>query len=804
MSGHVIPREIPHPSELGRPVHPGENGELMGHLAEIAALCSRLQSDVGAAAEPEDIFESALPVLRRLVDFRAMALFTVEEGGVDFALTGVDPEEEGAALERELALQVEEGTFTWALYRNHAVIVPALGRRGRVLMHALSTSSGVRGMFFGVLPARATYIPEVTRELISVVLFTSAGVLESGALNRRLTNYSEELEATVRTRTRALRSSEEEAREANRVKSEFLAHTSHEIRAPINGIIGTLSLLDRTPLAGEQRAYVETIDRSARVLLRLAGDVLDLSRIEAGRMEVDRAAMPLREVVDGAVELVSARALERGLDLWVQWDRRLPVRMVGDAGRVRQILTNLLDNAVKFTPSGEVCVDCALRGEGDAQSVVVQVRDTGPGVAGRDRERIFQRFSQGGTKGGTGDLGSGLGLAIARDLARIMGGDLVLEPGGGTGSAFTLVLPVTLPEAPEAPGGTARRALLVTRDRRLAGCVEEDVSWLGGELGVLDSLDAAAVYLAGDDAPPTLLVDRTLATVEQIRRTLPPSAPVVLLAEPGARREAGGVPVLVRPWTSRRLREALGWSQAEAGAAAATPGSVTGSGDFAGTRVLVVDDDEVTRTVLGWILAELGCAHAAVPDGEEALARVAEGGLDVVLMDSRLPDLSGEETTRRIREMERRTGEHPVRIIGVTGRAGAEARRELMTAGMEEVLVKPVTLEVISRALGRSESGPGARPLEERLAAAGVAALADVWPERRERIREAQQDGNLGALAQEAHRMKGAGALVGAHEVADASAALEMAGRTGNRSRAAHLVPELESVVEAFLEGAVP
>jgi signal transduction histidine kinase/CheY-like chemotaxis protein len=804
MRSHVIPREIPLPAELSRPVHPGENGELMGHLAEIAALCSRVQSDLGAVAEPGDVFRTALPVLRRLADFRAIGLFIVDGNGVDFVPAGVDPDDEESALEREMALQVEEGTFTWALYRNHAVIVPARGRRGRVLMHALSTSSGVRGMFFGLLPGSSSYIPEVTRELISVVLFTCAGVLESSALNRRLTSYSEELEATVRTRTRALRSSEQDAREANRVKSEFLAHTSHEIRAPINGVIGTLSLLKRTPMAGEQRAYVETIDRSARVLLRLASDILDLSRIEAGRMRIERTAMALRDVIDGAVDLVSARARERGLGLWVEWDRRLPVRMAGDAGRVRQILTNLLDNAVKYTPAGEVRVRCSFHDAQGRESVRIRVQDTGPGIAPEDRERVFDRFAQAERGGGADEHGSGLGLAIARDLARLMDGDLVLEAGADAGSTFTLDLPVILAEHPAPPpDGGDREVILVTRSARLTACIEEEVGWLGGTVATLDSLQAASVYLDGGDGRHPILVDADVAPLDVIRATLSGADRVVVLGGPDARPAAGGLAVLGRPWRTRRLRETLGWTPVVEPRTREEPAAVD-AGAFAGTRVLVVDDDAVSRTVLGWILGELGCRHESVATGEEALERVSVGAYDVVLMDSQLPGLDGGETTRRIRGMEGPARARPLRIIGVTGRAGDDARAELLGAGMEDVLVKPITLDAIAGVLLDGHPEPLRGPGEETLESAGIVALTKVWPERRQALREAAADGNLTSVAQEAHRMKGAGALVGAHEVADLSAALEMAAQMGNRARVGPLTEELEAVVAAFLDGGRP
>lgn len=802
MGTHVLPREIPRPAELGRPVHPGENGELMAHLAEIAALCGRLQSEAGVLAEPGAVFAAALPVLRRLVEFRATALFTVDEGGMEFSLAGVDPPEAREALERELHLQVDDGTFTWALYRNNAVLVPSLGRRGRVLMHAVSTTSDVQGMFFGVLPAQASFIPEVTRELISIVLFTCAGVLESGALHRRLTSYSEELEATVRTRTRALRSSEEEAREANRVKSEFLAHTSHEIRAPINGIVGTLSLLERTPLAPEQRAFVETIDRSARVLLRLAGDVLDLSRIEAGRMQVERGPMRLREVVDGAVELVAPRARKAGLDLWVQWDRHLPLRMVGDGDRVRQIVTNLLDNAVKFTTEGEIEVRCEAVCDAGAEAAVVRVRDTGPGIAPADRDRIFDRFTQ-GSGGSRRDRGSGLGLAIARDLARLMGGDLVLERSDAPGSCFRLTLPVTLGEPANPAGAGSDRALLVTRSPRLAACLAEEAAWAGSTLAVLESLEDAAVYLADDDVPPPLVVDRELVSGPTALAVLPPEARVTLLGAPGSSSALYGVPSLPRPWLSSALRRALGSEATVVPDRAAAPPAPSG-GLLAGLRVLVVDDDAVTRTVLGWMLEELGCAHAEVATGEEALAHLAGVEADVVLMDSHLPDLSGEETTRHIVDRVAQGAMAPVRVVGVTGRSGPEARAELLDAGMEEVLVKPVTLQVIARTLAGARRSAGAAPVEDTLVAAGMAALAQVWPERRRALDAARADGNLTVVAQEAHRMKGAGGLVGAHEVADVAAALEMSARTGNQARVVRLLPELDQVVEAFLAGAEP
>lgn len=798
MGTHVIPRELPRPAELGQPVHPGENGELMGHLAEVAALCSRLQSDVGVGTEPRAVFEAALPVLRRLVDFRATAFFTVDEGGVDFALSGVEPPEERAALERELRLQVDEGTFTWALYRSHSVLVPTLGRRGRVLMHALTTSGGVRGMFFGVLPVGSSFIPEVTRELISIVLFNCAGVLESAALNRRLTSYSEELEATVRTRTRALRSSEEEAREANRVKSEFLAHTSHEIRSPINGIVGTLGILERTPLSPEQRELVKTVGSSARILLRLAGDVLDLSRIEAGRMEVERTAMGLREVVDGAVGSASLRARKRGLDLWIEWDRRLPQRMVGDAGRVRQILDNLLDNAVKFTARGEVVLACRLAETDAGELVRLEVRDTGPGIASDDRERIFERFTQVGASDAHGERGAGLGLAIARDLARLMGGDLVLEVGPERGSAFTLTLPLVLGERPGLPAvDSPRRVLVASSDRRVAEVLAEEIAWMGGSVEATTSVAEALDRAACGEGVAAVLIDVALAP-EAGDLAGATGCRIGFVGPPDAPSELRGLPVLRRPWLHRPLRAVLGWAPTEAGASSVGE-QPAAPHRLAELRVLVVDDDAVTRTVLGRILEELECQHVAVGTATEALERLDAEVFDVVLMDGQLPGLGGEEAARRIRAREARRGHPPVRIVAVTGHSRPDVRASMLDAGMEEVLVKPVTIEAIARVLARR--GHSGLPMgEERFHEVGLTALSQAWPERRDALRRAAAEGDIRGVATEAHRMKGAGALVGAHEVADLATSLEMAARTTNTARISVLLDELDHIMEQTLQ----
>jgi len=560
-----------------------------------------------------------------------------------------------------------------------------------------------------------------------------AGFNES---QERLHSLNNSLEARVAERTEQLvqyaeqlATARDEARAASEAKGEFVANISHEIRTPLNGILGMTSLLADTPLRSEQQDYVRTVHTAGENLLRIVNDTLDFSKAESGRIDLETAEMDLGQIVEEVADLLATQAHEKGLELHCDIDPELPAPLTGDAVRVRQILTNLVGNAVKFTNAGEVIVRARLE-ESDPRQVRVrlEVRDTGIGLAEGMQHKVFESFTQADSSTTRRFGGTGLGLAIAKRLTELMGGTIGVSSEPGSGSSFWCSLPFrTLVAQDGADGGTAGddlaglHVVAVSGRRSTRRILHRLLSAWGVDLTVTntadDALERARDAAQCGDTPDILIADESLPDAQgHVLATrlqddpLLARLPLVLLARRGedeARRAVGeglATGLVRKPIRRQLLRAALLDAAAELrpptreqARPQAPPQDVARSApasnvlDPDAPRVLVAEDNPVNRKVAQHLLTRLGCRADLVTDGVEAVEAAARTAYALVLMDCQMPEMDGYEATARIRRAAL-DGER-VPILAVTAHAMSGDREKALACGMDDYLSKPLDPE---------------------------------------------------------------------------------------------------------------
>jgi two-component system sensor histidine kinase BarA len=576
------------------------------------------------------------------------------------------------------------------------------------------------------------------------------GALETGlnSMARELTAAREQMQERVDQANREARESMQviqirsaeldmarrRAIEANRAKSEFLARMSHEIRTPMNGIVGFIGLLERTELDARQRDFVGTISKSAQAMLRIVDDILDFSRLEAGKVVLDHEPFRLRESVESAVTLWAPQAHARQLELVSMVYDDVPDHVVGDETRLIQILNNLLGNAVKFTERGEIVLR-VMREEEDEHRVTVTfaVSDTGPGIPHDEHESLFQPFAQGEAHRGRQFGGSGLGLSICHALARTMGGEITLASAPDAGAVFNVTL--TLDRDPDAPPvrqvqPLGRRALLIEPHPLSRIALHNALTGLG--LAV-DSVPAADRQQSPGPGRYDLVVYACSALPGELERHLAQvgcwavehGLPVIVLVSSSdpellARFSAGGARYcLSKPPQRRHLREAVRAcvrSGLSLGQSAARAAAATLDADFplSGKLCLAADDHPINLRLISHLLGEMGAEVISAEDGEQAVALAADNPIDIAFLDVHMPRMNGIEAARRIRAMH---PQRPVPVIALTADAAEKNQRALTRSGVQHFLVKPIDEQQLRRAV-RAVLGGGGRALEPQPAAA--------------------------------------------------------------------------------------